>query len=268
MRSHYERTSLYTIRDRQGFVKDSKPLYNREVIAEIRRMMRKGFARRFVGPLAGLALVLGLPAALPSSRSSPDPAWWEIRLSMTVKGEYSIQGGEAPLHGEFTCRARWEGSIEKDGSDFLLYRLKTEALEWSLVEKAAVPKGESLLVALETAEKPFLRLNYVLLEGSDLRFDYEFNEVSIPLHDSLMKFDLEFPRTTRPGVASLGSGYGDFVRRGSNRVIIPDSDLERGVAERKFSWNWRREKQVAKDAKTFVVTQRHTAEAIVSLRAH
>jgi hypothetical protein len=243
-------------------------LYNREVVAEIRRRMRKGFARSFVGPLAGLVLVLGLPAALPSSRSSPGPAWWEIRLSVTVKGDYVIQGGEAPLHGEFTCRARWEGTIERNGDDFLLYRLKSEALEWSLVEKAAVPKGEGLLVALETSEKPLLRLNYVLLEGSDLRFDYEFREVSIPLHASSTKFDLEFPRTSGPGVVLLGSEYGDFVRRGSNRVIIPDSDLERGVAERKFSWNWRRERQVAEDAKTFVVIQRHTAEAVVSLRAH
>ncbi len=230
--------------------------------------MEIDFARRRCGLLAGLLLVLGLPAALPSSRSSPGPAWWEIRMSVTVKGDYVIQGGEAPLQGKFTCHARWEGTIERNGDDFLLYRLKSEALEWSLVEKAAVPKGESLLVAPETSEKPLLRLNYVLLEGSDLRFDYEFKEVSIPLHASSMRLDLEFPRTTGPGLVLLGSEYGDFVRHGSNRVIIPDSDLERGVSERKFSWDWRRERQVAEDAKTFVVIQRHTVEAVVSLRAH
>jgi len=230
--------------------------------------MRKVFGRRLFGSLAGVLLILVLPAALSSSRPSPGPAWWEIRLSVTVKGSYTIKGGAASVTGEFTCRARWEGTIERDANDFLLYHLKTEVLEWNLAEKSSLPKGESLLVALETSEKPLLRLNYILREGSDLRFDYEFREVAVPLHAFPVKMDLEFPRSSGHGVISLGSGYGDFVSRGTNRVAIPESDLERRAAERTFSWEWRREKRVVRNSGTFLVTQRHTAETAVSLVAH
>lgn len=230
--------------------------------------MEKGFARHVLGPLAGALLVLALAAALSFSRPSPGPSWWEVSLSVTVKGGYVIEGAGALLRGEFTCRARWAGTLELDGNDFLLYHLKTEVLEWRLAEKSGLPKGESLLLAQETSETPRLRVNYVLREGSDLRFDYEFREVSVPLHASPVKANLEFPRSSGHAALSPGSGYGSCVSRGSNRVVIPGSDLERRAAERTFSWEWQREKRIAGDSGTFLVTQHHTAEAVVAIVAH
>ena len=230
--------------------------------------MEKGLARRVLGPLAGALLVLALAAALSFSRPSSGPSWWEVSLSVTVKGDYVIEGVGTLLRGEFTCRARWAGTLESDENDFLLYYLKTEVLEWQLAEKSGPPKGESLLLAQETSETPRLRLNYVLQEGSDLRFDYEFREVSIPLHASPVKANLEFPRSSGHAALSPGSGYGNCVSLGSNQVIIPGSDLERRAAERTFSWEWQGEKRIAGDSGTFLVTQHHTAEAIVVLIAH
>jgi hypothetical protein len=230
--------------------------------------MEKGFARRVLGPLAGALLVLALAAALSFSQSSSGPSWWEVSLSVTVKGGYAIEGAGPPVSGEFTCRARWTGTLESDGKDFLLYHLKTEVLEWRLAEKSGSPKGESLLLAQETSETPRLRLNYVLREGSDVRFDCEFREISVPLHASPVKVALEFPRASGHAALSPGSGYGSCISRGSNRIVIPVSDLERRAAERTFSWEWRREKRIAGDSATFLVTQHHTAEAVVVLVAH
>lgn len=230
--------------------------------------MEKGFPRRALGPLAGALLTLALAAALSFSRPSPGPSWWEVSLSVTVKGSYVIEGGNAPLHGEFTCRARWAGTLELDENDFLLYNLKTEVLEWRLEEKAGPPKEESLLLAQEISEAPHLRLNYVLREGSDLRFDYEFREVSIPLHASPVKANLEFPRSSGHVALSPGSDYESRVSRGSNRIVIPGSDLERHTAERTFSWKWQRAKRITGNSGTFLLTQRHTAEAVVALVAH
>jgi len=224
--------------------------------------------RRVLGPLSGIFLALALAAALSFSRPFPGPSWWEVSLSVTVKGSYVIEGGETPLRGEFTCRARWAGTIELDENDFLLYHLKTEVLEWRLAEKSGLPKGESLLLAQETSETPRLRLNYVLREGSDLRFDYEFSEVSVPLHASRVKANLEFPRSSGHVALSPGSGYGSGVSRGSNQVVIQGSDLERRAAERTFSWEWQREKRITGNSGTFLLTQRHTAEAVVALIAH
>jgi len=230
--------------------------------------MKKVLTRRALGPLGGIFLALALAADLSFSRPSPGPSWWEVSLSLTVKGSYVIEGGDAPLHGEFTCRARWAGTIELDENDFLLYNLKTEVLEWRLEEKAGPPKEESLLLAQEISEAPHLRLNYVLREGSDLRFDCEFMEVSIPLHASSVKAKLEFPRSSGHAAFSPGAGYGSGVSRGSNRIVIPGSDLERRSAERTFSWKWQREKLITGESGTFLLTQRHTAEAVVALVAH
>ena len=230
--------------------------------------MEKEFTRRTLGPLGGTFLMLALAAALSFSRPSPGPSWWEVSLSLTVKGSYVIEGGDAPLHGEFTCLARWTGTIESDENDFLLYLLKTEVLEWRLAEKSGLPKGESLLLAQETSKAPYLRLNYVLREGSDLRFDYEFSEVSVPLHASPVKAKLEFPRSSGHVALSPGLSYGNGVSRGSNQVVIQGSDLERRSAERTFSWKWQREKSITVESGTFLLTQRHTAEAVVALVAH
>jgi hypothetical protein len=230
--------------------------------------MEKGFARRALGPLAGVLLALALAAALSFSRPSPGPSWWEVSLSITVKGGYIIEGAGTPLRGEFNCCALWTGTLELDENDFLLYHFKTEVLEWRLAEKSGLPKGESVLLAQKTSETPHLRLNYVLREGSDLRFDYEFREISIPLHASPVKANLEFPRSSGHVALSPGSSYGSGVGRGSNQVVIRGSDLERRAAERTFSWEWQREKRIAGDSGTFLVTQHHTAEAVVALVAH
>jgi hypothetical protein len=230
--------------------------------------MEKGFTRRALGSRMGIFLALTLAAALSFPRPSPGPSWWEVSLSVTVKGSYAIEGGDAPLHGEFTCRARWAGTLELDENDFLLYNLKTDVLEWRLEEKAGPPKEESLLLVQETSEAPHLRLNYVLREGSDLRFDYEFEEVSIPLHASSVKAKLEFPRSTGHVALSPGLGYGSGVSRGSNQVVIQGSDLERRAVERTFSWKWQREKRVTGNSGAFLLTQHHTAEAVVALIAH
>jgi hypothetical protein len=230
--------------------------------------MKKVLTRRALGPLGGIFLALALAADLSFSRPSPGPSWWEVSLSLTVKGSYVIEGGDAPLHGEFTCLARWTGTIELDENDFLLYLLKTEVLEWRLEEKAGPPKEESLLLAQEISKAPHLRLNYILREGSDLRFDYEFSEVSVPLHASPVKANLEFPRSSGHVALSPGLGYGSGVSRGSNQVVIHGSDLERRAAERTFSWKWQREKRIPGNSGTFLLTQRHTAEAVVALVAH
>lgn len=229
--------------------------------------MEKRSARRVFGPFAGAALVLGLASALSFSRSSAGPPWWEVSLSMTVKGGYVLEGVGAPVSGEFTCRAQWTGTMELDDKDFLLYHLKTEVLEWRLGEKAGSPKEEGRPLAEDTPRAPELRLNYVLREGSDLRFDYEFEEVSVPLRGSPVKATLEFPRSSGHAAFSQGAGYESRVGRGTNQIIIPASALERRSAERTFSWKWQREKRISGESGTFLLTQHHTAEAVVSLIA-
>lgn len=230
--------------------------------------MPKGFVRRLGPSLAGVLLILGLTGPLSFLRPSPRPAWWEIRLNTTVKGGYTLKGGSSPISGEYTCRARWEGSLERDGEDFLLYHLKTEILEWRLAERTSRPGGESVLGEKDTDVRPLLRLNYVLKDGPDVQLDFDLMGVPIPLHPFPVKLALEFPSSEVERYLFPGSNYGDFVCQGSNRVVIPGSDLLRSAAKRTFSWEWRRDRRIAAGPGTCLVTERHVAEAVVSLITH
>lgn len=228
--------------------------------------MPEGLVRRLLSSLGGILLLLGLPGAGSFSRPSPRSTWWEVKLTVAVKGGYTFKGGGAPVSGEYTCRARWEGSLEVDGVDFLLYHLRTEVLEWRLAEKTARPGGESVLEEKDRTVKPALRLNYILKDGPDIEIDFDLMGIPVPLHDFPVKVALELPSSEVRRPRLLGSSYTDHVSRGSSRVVIPGSDLERRAAERTFSWEWRRERPVGAGA--CLVTERHSAEVVVSLVAH
>jgi hypothetical protein len=184
-----------------------------------------------------------------------------------VKGEYTIRGGKEPVSGEYTCRARWEGRLEPDGDDFLLVHLKTEILEWKLREKAGPAGGETLLEAPD-APRPSLRLNYILKEGRDIDFYFEWEGIPVPLHASPPKITLELPRSWGRYDDLPAQRYGDFICGGSNRVVFPAADLSLRTPERTFSWEWRREQRLVENSRAFLVIQSHTVEAVVALIAH
>ena len=231
-------------------------------------MTRKGFGRRLARTLAGSALVLGLAGVSSPARPGSHPSWWEIKLTVTVTGGYALKGAGAPISGEFACRARWEGSLEMDAEDFLLYHFKTDVLDWRLAERSARAGGETVLGEKDAAEKPNLRLNYVLKDGKSFDVDFSLIGVPVPLHPFPVKVGLEFPVSDVRKALLEGSGYADFVVRGSNRIVLPEADLLRPSAERTFAWEWRRERRIAAGTGTATLTERHTAEVVVSLVAH
>lgn len=231
-------------------------------------MASKSFGRRLARTLAGSALVLGLAGASAPARPSARPSWWEVKLTVTVSGGYALKGAGAPLSGEFVCRARWEGSMESDAEDFLLYHFRTEILDWRLTERSARPGGETVLGEKDGGERPNLRLNYVLKDGKRLDLDFGFIGVPVPLHPFPVKVGLEFPVSeVRPALLE-GSGYANFIVRGSNRIVLPASDLLSPSAERKFAWEWRRERRLAAGTGSALLDEYHKAEAVVSLVAH
>lgn len=234
--------------------------------------MDNGSSRRLQGPLAGTLVCLGLFLALgtasPRLRPDENPDWWEVRLIVSVQGEYRVgarapQAKGAPVAGEYSYRARWVGRLEPDEDDFLLVHLKTEVLEWRLSERAGAPGRETRLEIPDTPA-PDLRLNYVLKEGKSLEFDFVLDGVlSVPLHNHPAKARLDLPRSATPPDGLPGHHYDDDVRRGSNRVVIPAEVLERRKAERRFAWEWERAIPLADPR--YVFMSRHKAEAVVGL---
>jgi len=232
----------------------------------IRKRSGNGFFRRIRVLPAGALLLAGLASGLTPSGPAPGPAWWEVRLTVTAKGEFSLMSGGEPVSGEYACRTRWEGRLEPDGQDFLLVHIRTEVLEWRLEGKAG-PAGGEVPLEVSGQPTPALHLNYVLRTGREVEFDYDLSDVVLPLRSPPLEVVLELPRSPWRGPGLAGQRYGDFVRGGSSRIAIPESDFPRRAAERTFSWDWRRVRLV-KDARTGVLIQSHSAEAVLSLVAH
>jgi len=229
--------------------------------------MVQGFRRRLEAPLWGALLLMALPLspARPGGGPVAPPReegslWWEVRLVVETRGTYTVRGDGPPVKGEYSLRARWEGRLEPDAEDFLLVHLRTELLEWRLRE-ASGPSGREAMREAPASPRPALRLAYVLKDGHDIEFAFEIDGLDVPLRPSSVSVRLELPR-------SVGRAYADFVCRGSNRVVVPESDLMETARERRFSWDWRSAEQILRRGRVFFVEQAHTAEAAVSLGLH
>jgi hypothetical protein len=228
--------------------------------------MAKGLWRRSRVLLVGAALLaVPLRFSAHSGAAPDDPRhwggpWWEVRLTVSTKGRYVLRGDGPPITGEYALRARWEGRLEPDGEDFLLVHLKTGLLEWHLRETSG-PAGSEVIREAPDSPKPTLRLLYVLKDGRDVEFAFEVGEIAVPLRQSPLKVPLELPR-------SFGRDYGQAVRRGANRVIVPDAELLQGVPERRFSWDWRDVRPYFRGDRVFFMDQSHTVEAAVALVRH
>src|SRR5512135_1498480 len=189
--------------------------------------MENSSIRRRARPLCGGLVLLGLAATLahpggswrvrPQERPGPrfgqtdgprpgPPAsattWWEISLVVTVRGEYTVRGLEAPPSGTYLCRARWTGRLELDSDDdFVLVHLGTEILDWSLRERSVRNGGESVLEAAPGV-RPSLRMEYLLKDGAEVEFVFGLGAIGVPLHAPELGLPLELPRTSsrQPGL--------------------------------------------------------------------
>lgn len=234
--------------------------------------MDKRLFRRLRSPFAWALLLAGLPLApaAPVRQPAGDRAaagpCWDVRMTVTARGDYAVSGARRPVSGEFTCRASWEGRLEPDGDDFLLIHLRSEVLEWRLRETAGAAGAETVL-EIPPGPQPSLRMNFVIKDGREVEFVFDLGGVPVPLHESPIAVTLDLPRSSARLPGLPGRGYGDHVRRGSCRIVIPESDLRENAPEHRFSWDWRQQEQHFHEGRVYVVSQGHTAEVTLAVTA-
>jgi len=225
--------------------------------------MAKGFFRCLRAPLAGAVLLAGLPWSLAVAEGGAGRAgdgaapWWEVRLTVVAEGKYVLRGDGPSVTGFYALEARWEGRLEPDADDFLLVQIKTELLEWRLREGSG-PAGRETVLEAPDSPQPALRLIYVLKDGQEVEFAFELGEIAVPLRPSSLTVPLGLPR-------SFGRAYRDCICRGSNRVVIPESDLAERSPERRFAWEWRSEEEILRKGRAFWVERGHTVRASIAL---
>ena len=258
--------------------------------------MERGFPRRWVRPLRGalgLACLffVSVPAVIdarsaPAGQTVPRPranekenplqdpppstrTWWEVGVVVAVKGDYAVRGGESPVSGVYSYKARWNGRLELDSAgDFLLVHLGTEVLDWHLRETGR-PGGRESVLEAAAATKPMLRMEYLIKDGQEVEFVFGLGSITVPLHEPGLGLSLDLPRTSARQPSLPGRSYGNFVCRGSCRVAIPEADFVKQAPERCFSWDWRREKvQSRQDREAVTLVENHAADAVVTVIVH
>lgn len=258
--------------------------------------MERGFLRRWIRPLGGalglaclvfvsaLAMTAGRSTAagqtVPSPPSTqkenplqyPPPSarsWWEVGVVVEVKGDYAVRGGESPVSGVYSYKARWNGRLELDSAgDFLLVHLGTEVLDWHLRETAR-PGGRESVIEAAAGTKPVLRMEYLIKDGQEVEFVFGLGSITVPLHEPGLGLSLDLPRTSARQPSLPGRSYGNFVCRGSCRVAVPEADFVKQAPQRCFSWYWRREKvQSRQDREAVTLVENHAADAAVTVIVH
>lgn len=236
--------------------------------------MEKGFGRgwfrRLGGALAALAMVPPAVLAGGGLRKLPPPGrpWWDVSLTVSVHGAYVIRAPGPPVSGTYTYRARWKGRLELDSADdLLLVHLGTEVLEWSLRQTRDADAPESVLGPADQPA-PSLRVDYLIKDGAEIEFVFRLGEIPVPLDDPDLAAGLDLPRSSSRQAGPPGHGYADFVKSGSCRIAIPKDDLKIQAPERRFAWEWSREREAGSAARLVRIAHRHSAEAIVSVVIH
>ena len=220
----------------------------------------------FARILTGILPLLGLISPVPPARSLQASPWWELRCAIAVRGDYSVTDLDTTFNGEFLYKARWEGTMEQDGPDFRLFHAKADVLAWEMREKTVPSSDAGLLTEKEAAEKPALRLNYVIRDGPDVLISLAVGDLLIPLASSPEKFDLVLPRSR--GLAAERTGYDDSITKGTNVLALSEEGLAERSLERTFAWDWKRRQWTVRGRGAVKVAETHKVMVVVTLVRH
>ncbi len=240
----------------------------RSPVHHIRRSMRKGYLRLARAPITGAIAVFCLfitPSILFSQKSG---VWWDVRVSLTVEGTYTIQDIGTTYSGDFTYVVQWDGSMERDGNDFLLYHTATRDLVWKIREEVS-PRSESCFVTEKDAKaRPSFELSYILREGEFLEVAFKVNGFPVPLSSSQGMFELFLPRSGEHVRDRSSLPYKNFISKGSNLISIREKGLEKKSQKNSFAWEWKRRGWILLENRTVMMAHHHKAEVVVSLVPH
>ena len=204
---------------------------------------------------------LGLPGR-------PLPGKWDIQIIVEAEGRYGLDARDARHEGSYALRVHWVGLMEKDDEDFLLLHKERSLEKWEAEERSSRGPTLTVLKTEDFAEKPELRVNYVLREGDNLRIDFAVSGFEVPRALAEDSFPLALPAAAGNRTGAPGQAYDPYVTKGSNLISLPLSAILKGPEVRKFSWSWSYRGWLQRATQNLLVTQSHQAVVTVSITPH
>jgi len=174
-----------------------------------------------------------------TSSDKDGPAWWEVKLVLESKGNYSVREGLYSFPGNYSFTIVWTGFMEKDNGDFILYHEDYKLLHWEAQESSSNPDIISTLFTADFSDKPSLKMNYVLKREGCLYFDFSIKGFNIPQNESKHKFYLNLPVSEENSERFSEINYDLYVFKGSNCVFLEEQKIYSKSTKKNFSWRWK-----------------------------
>ena len=209
-----------------------------------------------------LCLVLQLSPATPGRDAASS---WDVKMTIEVRGDYRIEAPGVKVAGTYVFVVRWTGTMEKDDEDYLLVHNSCDLTKWEIEEKADAEGALRVLTTGDFPDKPALKVNYILKLEDGLHVDFAVEGFDVPRAIATEGFELIFP-ATKENIARFGGlNYGLFVKTGSNKIVMDESAILRGSADKTFDWTWKHQAWVQKQERTIFQSNAHQAKVKIEI---
>ena len=170
---------------------------------------------------------------------------WKINLKIKVNGIYEIKEISCLIKGEYHLITEWEGVIEKDNSDFLLYHGNEKIIKWRGKEIILNLKDSSKkIIDLSKHSPPKLKVNYLLRENNSVNLDFNFSSIFIPGIKEKRK--LLMPRSAQNEFLNPKIKYNKNIIEGTNHIRFKNKEIYNKKFMRTYSWKWKKTEMVCK----------------------
>ena len=192
--------------------------------------------------IAFFLLLLG-PCWVGGISSGDGPAaslWWPIEISGEVVGAFDLRIGPVQATGTYRFHFFWNGSMERDNGDYILYQGtgSVSDLEWNETHRD-IPSGKLTRIPVSD-RKPEFRTTYVLRDEENLVFSGAFSPLMLDMKNRT-SISVWLPRGSEGPAGDQSERYNRDVVAGSNHLVLVERRIyaEDETVE-DFSWEWRR----------------------------
>lgn len=166
------------------------------------------------------------------------PRFWEVSLNIQVEGNYSCRLEGRQLEGIFSGSFRWEGVMEPDEPDVILYHFRTHVLFWEVKEKETSGQVSSGFLPV-ASDPPGLAVTTFLRQGDLFDLHFFIKSFSTPLSSTRPKYRLIMPASFGQDFRGESVRYNDYVFDGSNRIAVSAKELFTRDLSQIITWSWR-----------------------------
>ncbi len=193
----------------------------------------KNLLNQVIFCLIGL-IINSLPEG--ASQLKPWPSFWEVKINLFIKGNYLLFDQNRSLEGCYHGQFRWQGLLEPDEPDLILYHWQTEVLSWEVLEKEK--KGDKETAFSRSSNPPRLKVGTFLREDEAFWLDFFLEDPSDSFSPSQIKRKLILPASFIRNLIVNGLRYNDFLKGGSNKIFVPIKEMAKPEFHQNFSWKW------------------------------